>query len=225
MNAFKKKTIASALGALALVGASIATATPALAAAESPSTLQSVPVTRVLNLTSQQVPMDHAALNTITKKLAATPSSARSASGATAAVEGSAVPLPAGVKLSAGETLQVNYSDGVVTHQAVTAACQVTSSVTKPYKSNNSGRADHTYGLGSGCSGATSVNAILSSYAAPLWHQRDFESTTVSPKTTMYWGTVKGCVNSGSTTWHAENAVGSSSISLSPNVNLACNPG
>jgi hypothetical protein len=32
-------------------------------------------------------------------------------------------------------------------------------------------------------------------------------------------------VNSGSTTWHAENAVGSSTISLSPNVNLACNPG
>jgi hypothetical protein len=148
----------------------------------------------VINLTGEQVPPDHAALNTISAKLAATPMTQRSASSGSAAVAGSAVPLPAGVELRAGETLQVNYSDGIVVHQAVTAACSVTSSVTKPD-------------------------------AAPLWHQRDFETTTVFPNTTWYCGTVKGCVNSGSTTWHAENAVGSSTISLSPNVHLACNPG
>lgn len=41
----------------------------------------------------------------------------------------------------------------------------------------------------------------------------------------MYWGTVGACFNSAAKTWHAENTVGDSTISLSANRSLACNPG
>ncbi len=69
------------------------------------------------------------------------------------------------------------------------------------------------------------MNGILSSFAWPLWHQRDFETVTVTPGSSLYWATDKKCVNSGSTTWHSENAIGSSDTALSADVNLACNPG
>ena len=135
------------------------------------------------------------------------------------------IPLPPGFELAVGETVQVNYSDGVVTQQAIALACTSTSSVGNPYVTSGQARSSHSHGLSSGCAAKASVNGILSSYAAPWWHQRDFETVTVNPDYTVYWVTSRACVNSGTTTWHSENAIGSSVTALSPNVNLACNPG
>jgi hypothetical protein len=199
------------IGSLALV----LTPTPAMAASgpvlASPATGKSIGADRVMNRTSERIPVDRAAVS--------------AAEGGGAAVLGDPIPVPTGVQLRAGETLRISYSDGVVVHNAVTAACTATSSVTGPRKVNNTASADHTYGLGSGCRDSTTVVALLDSWAPPLWHQRDFEQMTVRPKTTMYWGTVKGCVNTSAKTWHAQNAVGSSIISLSADKSLACNPG
>jgi hypothetical protein len=141
------------------------------------------------------------------------------------AVSGAAVLLPPGVNLRSGDTVVVRYRDGLVIHRGISATCTATSSVTNPYKSNNAVRAEHTYGLGSGCRDKTAPVGLLDSWAPPLWHQRDFEQVTVAPNQTMYWGTMRSCVNSTPKTWHAENAVGSSSISLSADKSLACNPG
>lgn len=168
--------------------------------------------------------MDSTAVSGVDAHLEASARGAEASDDVAAAV-GKPIPLPAGVTLEAGDTVQVLYSDGVVMHEAATRTCTVTSSVTNPRKVNNTVRADHTYGLGTGCRDRTTVVGLLDSWAPPLWHQRDFERITVSPKTTMYWGTVKGCVNSTTKTWHAENAVGASSISLSADKSLACNPG
>lgn len=135
------------------------------------------------------------------------------------------IPLPPGVKLALGETVQVNYSDGVVTQQAIALACTSTSSVQTPYVSSGTARSRHTHGISSGCAQTASVNGILSSFAWPWWYQRDFETVTVYPNSTVSWSTIRGCQSSGSTTWHSENAIGSSIAALSPDVNLACNPG
>lgn len=220
-----RRKLAGFVGVLALVTVSVATAGPAMASSDSSFAPDASVPDRVIDLSSERVPWDYAALAKVDDELSATPTTHRSTSQTTSAVLGGAVPLPEGAQLRVGETLQVNYSDGIVVHQAVTAACTATSSVSNPYKSGSAGRADHSYGLSSGCPGNTSVNAILSSFAAPWWHQRDFKTVSVIPGTTSYWGTTRTCVNSNSTTWHAENAVGSSSISLSSNVNIACNPG
>ena len=203
--------------------------TPAVAAASSGSSSSSdgiVVPNREIDLTGQTIPSDATAVAKVRAQLhAISEGDAPASDRAITAVAGDAIPVPAGVQVRAGETLKVTYSDGVVLHQGISATCTATSSVTNPYKTNNTVRADHTYGLGSGCRDKTTVVALLDSYAPPLWHQRDFEQTIVSPKTTMHWGTVKGCVNSTTKTWHAENAVGSSTISLSADKRLACNPG
>lgn len=133
--------------------------------------------------------------------------------------------LPPGVALAAGESLQVNYSDGVVTQQAIALGCTATSSVSNPYVQSGGARAQHSYGLSSGCGATAYVNGILGSFAWPLWHNRDFRSVTVRPGFTTYWTTSRVCVNSGSTTWRSENFIGSAVTAVSSAVNLACNPG
>lgn len=139
-------------------------------------------------------------------------------------VEG-VIPVPDDIIVRVGETVQVNYSDGVVVHQALAAGCTSSSAVSNPYVASGYAWADHSHSLSSGCPGSTSVNGILSSFAWPLWHQRDFYTVSVSPGTSVYWSPRKRCQNSGSTTWHTENAIGSSTTALSADVNLACNPG
>ena len=140
------------------------------------------------------------------------------------AVDG-VIPVPADISLRVGETVQVNYGDGVIVHRALAAGCTSSSAVSNPYVASGYAWSDHSHSLSSGCPSSTSVNGILSSFAWPWWQQRDFYTVTVSPGTSVYWSPRKQCQNSGSTTWHAENAIGSSTTALSADVNLACNPG
>ncbi|WP_146071012.1 hypothetical protein [Cryobacterium sp. Y57] len=204
---------------LALAFMNIAAANPAANTSLPDNGTNVIPADRIIDRISDKIPVDEAA----TKKLQEFQQ--RESSSRQSVTVRTPIPLPDGVALGTGELVQVNYSDGVVTYQAVAAACTVTSSVTNPKVVNGSARSSHSYGLSSDCSETTSVNAILSSYAAPWWHQRSFKTTTVRPGITAYWSTSKTCVNTSSRTWHAENAVGSSVVGLSADVNLACNPG
>lgn len=58
--------------------------------------------------------------------------------------------------------------------------------------------------------------------AAPWWHQRDFKGRTINPGVTLHWSTNRQCSNNNTQTWHAENAISSAYVALSPDVNLAC---
>ena len=137
----------------------------------------------------------------------------------------SAVPLPEGVKLSVGETVQVNYSDGVAVHQAITLACTITSSGGNPYKTGNRAQAAHTHHVSSGCPSSQFIQAVLESYSWPWWHTRDITNSMVQPGWTSYFFTEKACVNSHNTQWKARNDRGTTTIAQSPEVTLACNPG
>ncbi len=213
-----QRTVAFA-GAAVLALLTVAAARPAAADPASPGDApKPVAVTKVIDRTSEKIPVDVTAVKAL---------QASELAGATnpQAVAVKPVPLPDGVTLQPGETLQVNYSNGVAVHQAITAACTSTSTVDTPYVSGGYAWSYHSHGISSGCSNSASVNGILSSYAPPLWWQRDFQTVTVTPGSSLYWATNKKCVNSGSKTWHSENAIGSSDTALSPDKNLACNPG
>ncbi|WP_139415817.1 hypothetical protein [Agromyces laixinhei] len=106
-----------------------------------------------------------------------------------------------------------------------TAAKTLQSTGVTPYVATEYARSRHSHGISSGCAQTASVNGILSSFAWPWWYQRSFVTVKVNPGATVSWSTTRACQNSGSTTWHSENAIGSSVTALSPDVNLACNPG
>ncbi|TFD62550.1 hypothetical protein E3T39_00945 [Cryobacterium suzukii] len=219
MKLFSNKKAVVFVAVLALAFMNIAAAKPAANTGLPDNGTNVIPADRIIDRTSDKIPVD----KTATKKLQELQQ--KESSSRQSVTVRTPIPLPNGVELGTGEVVQVNYSDGVVTHQAVAATCAVTSSVQNPTVANGSARASHSYGLSSGCSETTSVNGILSSYAAPWWHQRSFKTTSVRPGITAYWVTSKTCVNTSSRTWHAENAVGSSVVGLTPDVNLACNPG
>ncbi|TDW29882.1 hypothetical protein EDD25_1600 [Cryobacterium psychrophilum] len=210
---------AGLIGALALAFMTIAAANPVASYTAPDNGTNAVAVDQIIDRMSDRMPVDATAINALQER-----QQTASANQQPVTVH-TPIPLPAGVALRTGENVQVNYSDGVVVHQSLAASCTATSSVGNPYVSNGVALASHSYGLSGGCSATASVNGILSSFAWPWWHQRDFHTVNVSPSSTTYWATRKICVNTGSTTWHAENSVGSSSISLTPDVNLACNPG
>lgn len=155
--------------------------------------------------------------------------SARSFSANTEEVPG-VIPLPDGVTLSVGETVQVNYSDGVAVHEAITLACTTTGTVGNPYKSGNSVTAKHTYGMNSSCGGGNQqIEGKLDSFASPFWHTRSSVLQLVRPGFTTTWFTSKSCVNSTNTAWKAftiaQTTSGSTPVATSPQVTLACNPG
>lgn len=219
MKRVSTQRTAGLVGALALAFMTIAAANPAASNISSDNGTNAVAVDQIIDRTSDRMPVDAIAMNALQVR------QQRASASQQPVTVHTPIPLPAGVALRTGEKVQVNYSDGVVVHQALAASCTATSSVGNPYVSNGVALASHSYGLSGGCSATASVNGILSSFAWPWWHQRDFRTVTVYPASTTYWATRKICVNSGSTSWHAENAVGSSSISLTPDVNLACNAG
>jgi hypothetical protein len=175
--------------------------------------------TVVIDRTSESVPVDAAARKELEARALADPD------GPSSVLALKEVPLPAGVKLQPGESVQVNYSNGVAVHQMNALGCTATSTVDTPYVSGGYAWSYHTYGLGTNCSGSTDVNGILESHSWPLWHWRDWETRSVTPGSKLYWATNKKCVNGGLTSWHSLNTIGSSTISSSPDKELACNPG
>lgn len=225
MHRFKSLTTAAvAVAVVASVAFAVAPATAAPSSAVKASTAavgdgtSPSPADRVIDRTSERIPIDVTAVNTLKARQL-------NASDGGQAIAIKPVPLPDGVVLKPGETIQVNYADGVAVHTAIAAGCSSTSTVDTPYVSGGYAWSYHTHGLSTGCSGSAYVNGILSSLAWPNWWQRDFETVNVTPGSTLYWATNRKCVNSGSTTWHSENAIGSSDTALSPDKNLACNPG
>ena len=219
MHRFKSLTtavVAAAVAASVAFAVAPASAAPSVAKATpgTQSTEAKPAPDRVIDRTSERIPIDVGTLQ-----------ARQQAAGNGQAVAIKPVPLPAGVVLQLGETVQVNYADGVAVHTAIAAGCSSTSTVDTPYVSSGYAWSYHTHGLSTGCVGSASVNGILSSFAWPNWWQRDFSTVMVTPGSTLYWATNRKCVNTGSTTWHSENAIGSSDTALSPDKNLACNPG
>ena len=206
------------IGALALAFMTIAAANPAASNISSDNGTSAVAVDHIIDRTSDRMPVAAIAMDALQVR-----QQTASANQQPVTVH-TPISLPAGVALRTGKTVQVNYSDGVVVHQALAASCTATSSVGNPEIYNELALASHSYGLSGGCSATASVKGILSSFAWPWWHPRDFRTVTVRPAGTTYWTTRTICVNSASTTWHAENAVGSSIITVTPDINLACHP-
>ncbi|MGN6426067.1 MAG: hypothetical protein ACTHMF_04540 [Leifsonia sp.] len=175
--------------------------------------------TRVVDRTSEKMPVDAAAMDSLRARARATIDIP------TTSVAAKPIPLPPDVAIRPGETVQVDYSDGVAVHRMLAPACTSTSTVDTPYVSGGYAWSYHTHGLSAGCPGSASVNGILSSLAPPWWWQRDFTTVTVTPGSTLYWPTNRKCESGGATSWHSENAIGSSVTALSPDRSLACNPG
>lgn len=134
------------------------------------------------------------------------------------------IPLPTGVKLTVGETVQVNYSDGVAVHHALSAACTTSATAYNPYMGQGQVRASHSISRSSGCSGGYLLVGELESYAPPFWHKRNSGSNTVQPGTTAFVITSKLCVNTSSKLWKART-LNVTLLAVSPEVSLPCNPG
>lgn len=221
------KTWAGVVGALGVLTLSLGAASPATAstdAGEAPTKV--LAVDRVIDRTSEFLPLNRAALNTLaTRTQSVLTGASTEQAGLRSTTATAALPLPAGVTLDPGETVRVNYSDGVATHQMVSASCKITDSVQNPYVDGGYAWSYHTYGKSAGCAGNTSINGILSSYAAPWWHQRDFTTETTQPNQTTYWATDAKCKNKTKSKWHSENVAGTATTSLSPDTTIACNYG
>ena len=67
------------------------------------------------------------------------------------------VSRPAGLTVAIGQSVQVNYADGVVVHQALSDSCDVTASAGYPTKTNNHAHAAHSYGLSWGVTATPSL--------------------------------------------------------------------
>lgn len=134
------------------------------------------------------------------------------------------IPVPSDIRLSVGETVQINYVDGVVTHTAVTRACTQTATVSLPYKTGSSARSHHEYGLSSGCvDNEQRAEGVMSSHAWPVWHQRAWARTSIiRPGTLISWNVTKACTSNGSTLWRATTGQGANVVAASGEKSLAC---
>ena len=195
----------AAVGALTILGASPAYANTSPATDDERSA-----VTRVLDLTDQSMPRPATESRSVAPR---------------GSVETEVIPLPSGLQLSVGESVQVNYADGVAVHQAVAAGCTVSIEAGVPTKSGNIATAYHWYSFTSECGDSSRiVTAGLSSYAAPLWHQRAFQTRTINRGTGQSIVTQKTCANSNTTSWRAETGPGSIVLATSGEARLACSP-
>lgn len=211
--------VAALGGAMTLAALTIGAAAPAQADTTAATG------TRVIDQTSTAMPVDHAAMSALKARLDVSPSSTspRVASAAPNSIKSSEeVPLPAGVSLEPGQTVQVNYADGTAIHTAISAACTSSSTAEKPYKESGYAWSYHSHHLSAGCSGSTSVNGLLETPGLLGWNAQDFETVTVTPNSTLYWATDKKCKGTSSTRWHGLNSIGSSVTAQSAEVKLAC---
>jgi hypothetical protein len=211
-------------GAIIIAGITVGAAAPA-SAATAAATGTADGVTRVVDRTSEAMPVDSAAIRTLHARIQSLSTAQRTEGSANVgAVRSTAdIPLPAGVTMKPGETVLVNYADGVVTHTAITASCTSTSSAQTPYKDSGYAWSYHDHHLSAGCAGGTSVNGLLETKALTFgWTARDFETVTVDPNSSMYWATDAKCKGSSNTSWHGLNSIGSSVTAQSATKTLAC---
>lgn len=198
-------SVVATVGALSILGASPAYANTSPATDDERSA-----ATRVLDITDQSMPRPAAESRGLAPG---------------GSVETEVIPLPAGLKLRVGESVQVNYADGVAVHEAVAAGCTVSIEAGVPTESGNVATAYHWYSFTTGCADATRiVTAGLSSYAWPLWHQRAFQTRTINRGTGQSIVTQKTCANTNSTSWLSETGPGSVVLATSAEASLRCSP-
>jgi len=164
-------------------------------------------VTRVIDRPNEKIPV---------------PAEARSMTSTSEAVTAvGELPLPAGVTIKTGETVQVNYADGVGVYAALSDDCTVSATASTPKKTSLS----YAYGTGQasvsdGCDGAVYGEARL--YAEYFWLQ-DYRGSSVYPGTRVTWPVTKKCKGTASTRWNTTVAInGSGTIATSKKVTLAC---
>lgn len=142
----------------------------------------------------------------------------RAAARSTAAQEGIVVgvasPVPADLAPGEGETVQVNYADGVVLHQSIAAGCTVSKSAGVPEKRSGKAQARHTLEVSVGCTNRYSATGYLIEGSAT----RDSDTWSGGPGSYASWLTSRTCSGSGGRAWYAMT-----DDVTSAKITLACN--
>lgn len=203
--AWKVTVVAFAVAALAVGGGA-----PAYASQTPSDDGSGGPIDRVIDHSDQAMPTSQSA--------------ARMANGDQPVTIVGEIPLPEDLQLRVGETVQVNYSDGVVTHEAVTAACTVSALSGNPYRTSAAqARSHHEYSLSSSCGDAShTAEGLMSSYAWPVWHQRAWVYVTVNRGTLKSWDVTKKCDSNASSLWRSTTSRGANVVASSGEVSLGC---
>lgn len=165
----------------------------------------SPPTIRVLDRRDQKLPvLDHANR---------TPSSA---SGRLA--EG-VIPLPKGITLQGGETLEIHYADGTASYQAITSSCTYTSTVGNPFKTGNAVQANFSIGASAGCTTGNGATGFLAGWVNWfLGQHRTGVFKNALPGQTWYWNVYTECVSSDRGPWQSYLAGGPRSAQI----DIAC---
>lgn len=136
------------------------------------------------------------------------------------------IPLPAGLSLALGETVQVNYADGVAVHTALAAKCTQSATAETPRLSTvNSVLANHTFSLSSGCLQKARPEGRLTRVGLlGFWFAEDLRVVTVNPGATYYWTTSRACANKNATEWLSVTAgeEAGAAIATSPKKSFKC---
>lgn len=154
------RRIATFIGVTAVAGALMIAASPASASPASASETSSggdgevLTPNRVIDRTFENLPVDVTAQREAIKLQR--PVEVRSA-----------VPLPPGVTLSVGESVQVNYRNGVALHQAVSLGCTTSSTAGTPFSWGSYAESDDSHYVSSGCPSSQFIQAVMESYAWP----------------------------------------------------------
>lgn len=144
-----------------------------------------------------------------------------------AVVSDAQVPLSEGVTLGVGETLQVNYSDGVAVHTALKAACtqSSTAGVPKLTTAGNIVYGSHSFSLSAGCSQKVYPEGRVIRVAALGIHKAMAVRTIqVLPGALASWNVQWTCKSKNATEWFSVTAgeVGGAAIATSAKKKLNC---
>lgn len=132
------------------------------------------------------------------------------------------IPLPAGVDIADGETIQVNYSDGLTVYES-TAGCTVTASSGTPFKNYtyNTGQASFSFSVSSGCTYRDGGTGLLYGYRGGILGYKSVNKyASALPGRTVYWATSMGCKYGTTRPWYSQIAT----YPATATVNLPCEP-
>lgn len=202
--------LAMSVGALA-----VAVSVPAQANDPAKADASRVIVTRVIDLSDETMPESKLA-RAAYEQVAQFPDEVVEIPGAVA--------LPAGVNLSPGEVVQVDYADGVVVHAAPAAGCTITRVANKPIKytaaTPHRATATHSVALTSGCSNGRYFGELLRG-TAPNGFSVAMKEVSGTPNTTTFWATYKNCQTTASWKYYSETS-GVGGVKTSASATLAC---
>lgn len=183
-------TLAALLSALILTSAGPGPSRADSVSATDNVVVEEVTVPRTLDRTDEPIPL---------------PSSLRKARADTDGVDvvQAEVPLPDGVTLQVGESVQVNYSDGVAVHTALKATCTQTATASTPKLSTaNSVYGRHTFSLSTGCTGKVYPEGrIIRVGLLGIWKAAAVRTIQVLPGALASWNVPWTCRNKNATEW------------------------